>query len=196
MAVDGDRHGIRLRRRPHGRRFHARQASAVGRGRRLRWRPTAAGRTAACGWKPASYRLTASGRYQVAKTTKVWWCEPGGVSIRYYKGRPLGILLAAVRPDHPAAGSTTALLHPTVVGLGTTLSPRRNRHALLQDQRLGRRIGRQRRRVEGGSAARIGGENCQSDKTAMWGATRHGEGGVQEARGDNRRGRGERRGRN
>ena len=71
----------------------------------------------------AKYRLSATGRYQVAKTTKVWWCEPGGVSIRYYKGRPLGILLAAVRPDHPAPDSTSALLRPTVVGLGTTLSP-------------------------------------------------------------------------
>jgi hypothetical protein len=71
----------------------------------------------------AKYQLTAAGRYQVAKTSKIWWSEPGGVSIRYYKARPLGILLAAIRPDHPAAGSTTALLHSTVVGLGTTLSP-------------------------------------------------------------------------
>jgi hypothetical protein len=69
------------------------------------------------------YRLTASGRYQVAKEPKIWWCEPGGVTIRYYQGRPLGILLAAVRPDQPAAGSTSALLKPTVIGLGTTLSP-------------------------------------------------------------------------
>jgi hypothetical protein len=45
------------------------------------------------------------------------------VSIRYYKGRPLGILLAAVRPDHPKPESTTALLRSTVIGLGTTLSP-------------------------------------------------------------------------
>jgi hypothetical protein len=53
----------------------------------------------------------------------IWWSEPGGVSIRYYQGRPLGVLLVAVRPDHPPANSTTALIHPTVVGLGTTLSP-------------------------------------------------------------------------
>jgi hypothetical protein len=95
------------------------------------------------------YRLTASGRYQVAvgqvgnlprqidnlphgsdsdrqradKQAKPWWCEPGGVSIRYYKGRPLGILLAAVRPDNPPPGSTSALLHPTVIGLGSELRP-------------------------------------------------------------------------
>ena len=78
------------------------------------------------GWRleaGVSYRLTATGRYQVAKEPKIWWCEPGGVSIRYYQGRPLGILLAAVRPEQPAPGSTSALVRPSVVGLGTTLSP-------------------------------------------------------------------------
>jgi hypothetical protein len=69
------------------------------------------------------YELTASGRYQVVKDPKIWWSEPGGVSIRYYKGQPLGILLASVRPDHPKPGSTSALLRSTVVGLGTTLTP-------------------------------------------------------------------------
>jgi hypothetical protein len=86
---------------------------------------------AAAGWQNsglrleagASYRLTASGRYQVAKTTKIWWCEPGGVSIRYYRGRPLGILLAAVRPDVAADDAPSPLLQPTVVGLGATLLP-------------------------------------------------------------------------
>jgi hypothetical protein len=68
------------------------------------------------------YRLVAAGRYQVAKDPK-WQCEPGGLSIRYYQGRPLGILLAAVRPDHPPPDSASALLHPTVVGLGATLAP-------------------------------------------------------------------------
>ena len=58
----------------------------------------------------------------MAKDPK-WQCEPGGVSIRYYQGRPLGILLAAVRPDHPPPDSASALLHPTVIGLGATLSP-------------------------------------------------------------------------
>ena len=78
-----------------------------------------------------TYRLAAAGRYQVAvgqvanlpgEKPKPWMSEPGGVSIRYYKGRPLGILLASVRPDHPAPGSTSALLHSTVVGLGATLT--------------------------------------------------------------------------
>ena len=72
----------------------------------------------------ADYRLTASGRYQVAKTTRIWWSEPGGVSIRYYQGRPLGILLAAVRPDKPGAKDPCCFLRPTVVGLGAVGSPR------------------------------------------------------------------------
>ena len=66
------------------------------------------------------YRLRASGRYQVADRPQIWWCEPGGVSIRYYQGRPLGILLGAVRPDGGKPGSS-ALLRPTVVGLAATL---------------------------------------------------------------------------
>ncbi len=69
------------------------------------------------------YQLTAAGRYQVANEPSTWWCEPGGVSIRYYHGRPLGILLAAVRPDSPPPGSTSALLHPIVVGLGAEITP-------------------------------------------------------------------------
>jgi hypothetical protein len=70
-----------------------------------------------------TYRLTASGRYQVGTHPKPWPCEPGGVSIRYYQGRPLGILLAAVRPEHPPESAPSALLRPVTVGLGTTLAP-------------------------------------------------------------------------
>lgn len=92
-----------------------------------------------------TYRLTASGRYQIAVTSsrsirewpievspfplgvvpavgKIWWCEPGGVSIRYYKGRPLGMLLAAVRPDKSAEGKSP-LLNSTAIGLNATLTP-------------------------------------------------------------------------
>jgi hypothetical protein len=80
------------------------------------------------------YQLTAEGRYQVGKTPKIWWCEPNGVSIRYYRGRPLGMLLAAVRPDagirgaparpgQPPEEKRSAFLHPTPVGLRAALSP-------------------------------------------------------------------------
>jgi hypothetical protein len=70
------------------------------------------------------YGLTASGRYQVAKTTRIWWSEPGGVSIRYYQGRPLGILLAAVRPEPSSRRQgSSALVRPITIGLGATLAP-------------------------------------------------------------------------
>ncbi len=78
------------------------------------------------------YRLTASGRYQVAKRPEPWWCEPGGVSIRYYQGKPLGQLLAAVRPDNQPAGVLSPLLHPIIVGLGTTLTPTQSGTLMLK----------------------------------------------------------------
>jgi len=70
-----------------------------------------------------TYRLTARGRYQVADKPRVWWCEPGGVSIRYYRGLPLGILSAAVRPDEAPEDGPRPLVRPVAIGLGATLTP-------------------------------------------------------------------------
>jgi hypothetical protein len=67
------------------------------------------------------YRLRAAGRYQVRAGEPPWISEPGGVSIEYDRGRPLGILLGAIRSDDVAAGGASGLLEPQVVGLGTTL---------------------------------------------------------------------------
>ena len=74
------------------------------------------------------YRLRASGRYQIGDKPGPWWCESGGVTIRYYKGRPLGMLLAAVQSDEPgqrgaADGSSPSLAHPLGVGLDAVLAP-------------------------------------------------------------------------
>jgi hypothetical protein len=89
---------------------------------------------AACGWQSGgvrleagrAYRISAQGRYQVADTPQVWWCEPGGVSIRYYQGRPLGMLLAAVAVDTPGKDEISNLIQPVAVGLETTLTPDRS----------------------------------------------------------------------
>jgi len=70
------------------------------------------------------YRIRAAGRYQLGTEPQTWWCEPGGVTIRYYGGRPLGILMAAVRPDNVKNGSVSPLLFPATVGLGTRLTPK------------------------------------------------------------------------
>jgi hypothetical protein len=71
--------------------------------------------------KGINYRLIASGRYQVGVQPQKIESEPGGISIRYYQGRPLGLLLAAVRPDHPPQNAPSALLRPIPVGLGATI---------------------------------------------------------------------------
>ena len=83
------------------------------------------------GWQPSGYRLeagqsyelTALGRYQVDDEPEVWWCEPNGVSIRYYDEAPLGILRAAVRPDRHDPAALSALLQPDNVGLSYRLTP-------------------------------------------------------------------------
>lgn len=69
-----------------------------------------------------TYRLRATGRYKIAHTDRPWPCEPGGVTLRYYRGHPLGMVLAAVyagadQPENP-------FLSPIAIGLdGTLRSP-------------------------------------------------------------------------
>jgi hypothetical protein len=76
-----------------------------------------------------TYEIRATGRYQVAREPVVWWSEPGGVTIRYYHGQPLGILLGAIdgaaapTADSPTADSRATWAKPLVVGLGTTFRP-------------------------------------------------------------------------
>ena len=78
-----------------------------------------------------SYRLKASGRYEIARDEvdgqeRIWWCEPGGVSIKYYRGRPLGQLVAAILPDDwagDAAKLKQTLWQPITVGLEAELKP-------------------------------------------------------------------------
>lgn len=69
------------------------------------------------------YRFAASGRYQIARQPRVWWCEPGGVTIRYHDGRPLGVLLAAVHPEPYDPAAVSSLIAPIEIGLGADLTP-------------------------------------------------------------------------
>jgi hypothetical protein len=69
-----------------------------------------------------SYKLTATGRYQVANDPKPWISEPGGVSVHYIHSRPLGQLLATIRPEH-STKSASAFLKPIVVGTAATITP-------------------------------------------------------------------------
>ena len=76
-----------------------------------------------------SYDVTATGRYQIAEeqrdgATNPWISEPGGVTIDYHDGRPLGILLGAIDSrDKPVAGANPTFANPVVIGLRTTLKP-------------------------------------------------------------------------
>ncbi len=68
------------------------------------------------------YHLEASGRYQVAREPAIWWCEPGGVTIRYYEGRPLGMLLAAVSDLSQPLTGDSPLTRPRAIGLGAEVT--------------------------------------------------------------------------
>ena len=79
-----------------------------------------------------SYKIAAKGRYQVAKLNKdeLWPCEAGGITIEYYRGRPLGMLLGAVQNGPSATPSETSdgngLLAPIEIGLERTIVPKRS----------------------------------------------------------------------
>jgi hypothetical protein len=73
--------------------------------------------------------VQASGRYQIAaeKTAegeRVWPCEPGGVTIEYHDGRPLGMLLGAIVPE--GAGAGEAFAQPLAIGLDCAITPKTN----------------------------------------------------------------------
>lgn len=104
-----------------------------------------------------SYRIAAHGRYQIAAednggVVQPWPCEPGGVTVEYHEGKPLGILLGAIdarqngdgavvrgSPDpaqasvRPPVGEvarsgdrpqqSAMFSNPIVIGLHTTIRP-------------------------------------------------------------------------
>jgi hypothetical protein len=65
-----------------------------------------------------SYRVTADGRYEIANDGEPWPCEPGGVTIDYYDGRPLGMLVGAI----DGRTKRTTLADTIDIGLGTTIT--------------------------------------------------------------------------
>lgn len=67
-----------------------------------------------------TYRVTAEGRYEIANDGGPWPCEPGGVTIEYHDGRPLGMLIGAI--DGRAGDATFA--NPIDIGLGATITPK------------------------------------------------------------------------
>jgi hypothetical protein len=115
----------------HGYDFE-RMAIDFTRGRPLAEEPARATIQADRGWQSAgvrleagkSYRISASGRYQIAAdqvngAVRAWPCEPGGITIEYHDGRPLGMLLGAIVGREDQAEASFA--KPLAVGLGTTI---------------------------------------------------------------------------
>ncbi|HMO85573.1 MAG TPA: hypothetical protein PKC18_11715 [Lacipirellulaceae bacterium] len=86
------------------------------------------------GWQSAgwilraggTYRISASGRYTLVRDGEEWPCEPGGVTIDYHEGRPVGALLGALRPIGAAAEADASFARPMLVGLRETISPQRD----------------------------------------------------------------------
>ena len=90
------------------------------------------------GWRSTGWRLqagktytvTAAGRYVIARDEIVgddipgdsepWPCEPGGVTLEYHDGLPLGMLLGLLRPidDHKPADFSK----PLAVGLQASVT--------------------------------------------------------------------------
>ncbi len=91
------------------------------------------------GWQSAgvwleagrTYKITAAGRYQIATETtasgtRPWPCEPGGVTIEYHDGEPLGVLLGAIDTRTPGGASASdvgSFTRPIAIGLARTLTP-------------------------------------------------------------------------
>ncbi len=91
------------------------------------------------GWRLQSgktYSITAAGRYVIARDgiagddipgdsipgdSEPWPCEPGGVTLEYHDGLPLGMLLGLLRPvdDHRTADFSK----PLAVGLQASVTP-------------------------------------------------------------------------
>ena len=62
-----------------------------------------------------TYLIRASGRYQVKQTPDIWWCEPGGITLEYAQGLPLGMLVGNIRLDEAQPGVAN-LATPIPVG--------------------------------------------------------------------------------
>jgi hypothetical protein len=72
-----------------------------------------------------TYAIQAAGKFTIAHDPDgtPWPCEPGGVTLRYHAGRPLGELLVAVRDGEPQPGATPALASAESIGVRKKFTP-------------------------------------------------------------------------
>lgn len=81
------------------------------------------------GWRLAAgrtYELLAEGRYTLVAGPPAWPCEAGGVTIRYWRGQPLGILQAGLSELEGERPALTPLVQPQAVGLRGRLQPQQS----------------------------------------------------------------------
>jgi hypothetical protein len=75
-----------------------------------------------------TYRMSATGQFQVTEEidngkTVPWISEPGGVTIEYYAGRPLGVLIGAI-DARDGESSDEGFARPFTIGLAATITPK------------------------------------------------------------------------
>ncbi|MDR1479963.1 MAG: DUF1570 domain-containing protein [Planctomycetaceae bacterium] len=66
------------------------------------------------------YKLTATGRFQVADKPDIWWSEPNGITIRYNQKMPIGKLQAMILPD--AVSPTAKIPTPEYKEIGENIT--------------------------------------------------------------------------
>lgn len=73
-----------------------------------------------------AYRIQASGRFTIARDDDgaAWPCEPGGVTLRYYDRRPLGVVLGALRDGDVKPAEATPLASPAEFGRAFKWTPK------------------------------------------------------------------------
>ena len=70
-----------------------------------------------------SIQIDARGRFVVAKVNeKDWHCEANGISIEYYRGKPLGQLLVGVAPFDSSVPQPKGLLQPQALPANGTVT--------------------------------------------------------------------------
>jgi len=106
------------------------------------------------------YLIKAEGRYEIARETvdgreRVWRSEPGGVTIEYRSGFPLGMLLGAIDARTSAAPSASkkqagdagpaareaGFAHPFAIGLRQTITPAESGTLYLRVNDSGGKLG-------------------------------------------------------
>ncbi len=73
--------------------------------------------------KGKTYTISARGRYQIANQGEPWPCEAGGITIEYYRGHPLGMLMAGCLTDQQ---DVDGLIKQQPIGLQGTFTAKRD----------------------------------------------------------------------